>query len=460
MKKLIYILATIFALSTAGCVMGPDFVPPEFQTPDTYRFSESQTQAWTNPQWCQLFNDPALELLVTATLENNKDLLIAAARIQQARASVRFVRADQLPRVDVEAGASRGTYWGERKSLSIEENFFVAPTLTWELDFWGKFRRASEAEQAEYVATEYAFCAVRVSLISEVVSTYFLLLDFQQRLQISERTLDTRLKSLDIIEKRFVKGIIPEIDLNQAQIQKEDAAASIPRFQRAIAITENALSILLGRLPAPIATDTNLTAQLIPPDIPPGLPCSLLQRRPDILQAEYQLKAQNARIGIAQALRLPAIGLTGILGGASDQLKDLTSGGAAWSVQTNIFSPVFNFDQDKMRVEFEKARTKELVYNYENTALTAFAEVEDALIEIATYREELVAVGNKLVAAKNAARLSYLRYDKGVTSFLEVLDTERVLFAVELDKSELDQLYLTSYVRLFKALGGGWQTTH
>jgi multidrug efflux system outer membrane protein len=187
-----------------------------------------------------------------------------------------------------------------------------------------------------------------------------------------------------------------------------------------------------------------------------GLPSSLLERRPDIVRAEYVLKAQNARIGVAEALRLPAIDLTGILGGASDELSKLTSGGAAWSISANILGPIFNFDQDKMRVEIEKARTKQALYSYENTVLLAFREVEDALKEIPTYREQISAVERQLKAAKNAAALSRMRYDKGVTSFLEVLDTERILFAVELEFSELNRQFLNSYVRLYKALGGGW----
>ena len=306
------------------------------------------------------------------------------------------------------------------------------------------------------MASEYSLRTIQISLISEVVSTYFLLLDFHQRLEISKRTLKLRIASLNIIAKRLSKGIVPEIDLNQAQIQKETAAAAIPAFERSISKVEHILSILLGRLPGEIQVGIDLDSQATPPDIPVGLPSSLLDRRPDIIQAEYLLKAQNARIGVAEALRLPAISLTGILGGASTELSSLTSGGAAWSISGSLLGPIFNFDQDKMRVEIEKERTKQLLSNYENTVLLAFGEVEDALQEITTYRVQLLAVQRKYKAASNAAVLSAMRYDKGVTSFLEVLDTERELFGVELERSELSQLFLTSYVRLYKALGGGW----
>ncbi|MBW2607585.1 MAG: efflux transporter outer membrane subunit, partial [Deltaproteobacteria bacterium] len=328
--------------------------------------------------------------------------------------------------------------------------------LSWEIDFWGKFRRANEAAMAELMASEYSLRIVQISLISEVVSTYFLLLDYNQRLEVSENTLDSRLYSLDIIQKRFDKGIISELDLNQAQIQKEIAAAAIPVYERLISKTKNALSILLGRLPGEIEKGIDLGSQTIPPEIPAGLPASLLQRRPDIVQAEYLLQAQNAKIGIAQALRLPAITLTGILGVASDELSSLTSNGAAWSISGSLFGPLFNFNKNVLRVVIEEEKTKQALYHYENTVLRAFREVEDALVEVRTYKKQIAAVKKKFKAAKNAAALSTLRYDKGVTSYLEVLDTERTLFSVELELSELRQDYHNAYVKLYKALGGGW----
>jgi multidrug efflux system outer membrane protein len=199
-----------------------------------------------------------------------------------------------------------------------------------------------------------------------------------------------------------------------------------------------------------------LESQTLPPDIPFGLPSSLLERRPDIVQAEYSVRAQNAKIGIAQALRFPAIRLTGFAGRASDELSSLTSDGTAWSIAGGIFGPIFNFNQDKMRVEIEKEKTKQVLYTYELTVLSAFKEVEDALIEAQTYKQQLSALGRQYKAAKNANRLSKMRYDKGVTSFLEVLDTERELFSVALEHSDVKQQYHNSYVALYKALGGGW----
>ncbi len=455
-KKLLKIITPIVIVSLTGCMMGPDFQKPAIETPDHYRFADAQAETVVNLKWWELFKDPVLKSLVIAALNDNKDVRIAASRIDEAHALLGFTKADLLPRLDIEAEASRGSLVGTRKILSEENHYFIAPILSWEIDFWGKFKRATESARAELMASEYSLRTIQISLITEVVSTYFLLLDFHQRLEISKRTLELRIESLDIIEKRFSKGIVPEIDLNQAQIQKETAAAAIPLFERSISKTENTLSILLGKLPGEIKTGIDLSSQTTPPDIPVGLPSSLLDRRPDIMQAEYLLKAQNARIGVAEALRLPSISLTGILGGASDELSTLTSGGAAWSISGSLLGPIFNFDQDKMRVEIEKEITKQLLYNYENTVLLAFREVEDALQEINTYKRQISAVQRKYKAANNAAALSKMRYDKGVTSFLEVLDTERELFSVELELSELNQLFLTSYVRVYKALGGGW----
>ncbi len=449
-KKLLIIITAMAILFVTGCVMGPDFEKPVVETPDQYRFSDAQVKTVVNLKWWELFNDPILDSLVVEALNDNKDVMIAASRINEARASLKFSEADPLPKIDIKADASRGTLAGTNKMASEENNFFIAPIVSWEIDFWGKFQRATEASKAELMASEYSLRTIQISLISEVVSTYFLLLDYNHRLEISKRTLKLRNESLDIIEKRFSKGTVPEIDLNQAQVQKETAAAAIPVFERSISKAENTLSILLGKLPRKIKPSINLKSQTTPPEIPVGLPSSLLERRPDILQAEYQLKAQNARIGVAEALKLPAIGLTGILGGASDELSTLTSGGAAWSISGSLLGPIFNFDQNKMRVEIEKERTKQLLYNYENTVLLAFREVEDALQEINTYEKQLLAVQRKYKAANNAAKLSQMRYDKGVTSFLEVLDTERELFSV------LKQLFLTSYIKLYKALGGGW----
>ena len=458
MKKLAKIVMLMIIVSLAGCAMGPDFKKPVVKTPHNFRFSDSESKEVVNLKWWELFDDPFLYSLVVTALNDNKDAMIAASRIEEARAALGFTKADQYPRLDLEGGARIGNFTGVSRSSTTDKSAYIAPVLSWEIDFWGKYRRSSEAAISELMASEYSLRTVQISLISEVVSTYFLLLDYHQRLNISKQTLDSRLYSLDIIQKRFDKGIIPEIDLNQAQIQKEIAAGAIPLYQRLIANTENALSILMGKFPGEIKTGDDLNQYAVPPDIPGGIPSSILERRPDIAEAMYLLEAQTARIGVAQALRFPSITLTGLFGVASAELSSISTDGGIWSVGGGLFGPLFDFKKSLSRVEIEKERTQQALYLYENRVLLAFREVSDALNDIQTYKEQISTVERKLKAAENAARLSKMRYDKGVTSYLEVLDTERTLFEVGLEYSELKQQFYNAYVRLYKALGGGWLT--
>jgi multidrug efflux system outer membrane protein len=451
-----WIAVFLFAACLAGCMLGPDFQKPVVETPERFRFADPEAEEAVSLKWWELFNDPVLASLVTTALRENKDVLIAASRIEEARASLGFTRADMYPTFDLQAGAGRGNFAGGRMSDSTDNIFFIAPTMNWELDFWGKFRRSNEAARAELVASEYAMRTVQITLISEVVSTYLLLLDLHQRLEISRYTLESRVGTLDIIQQRFDKGIVPELDVNQSQIQKEIAAGAIPLYQRLIAKTENILSILLGGFPREIETGVPLYEQEKPPDIPAGLPSSLLERRPDILVAQYVLKSQTERIGVAEAQRLPAISLTGSAGAASTELANMTVEGFAWSIGANLVGPLYQFGKNKKRVEIQRARTEQALYEYENTVLIAFREVADALNEIETFKEQIAAVTRQYEAAKSADDLAKLRYDKGFSSYLLVLETERTLFSAGLELSSLTREYYNSYVRLYKALGGGW----
>jgi multidrug efflux system outer membrane protein len=447
-------LAVAFILVT-GCAVGPDFKDPVVAAPDAYRTQVMPPEAIDDLRWWASFDDPLLYDLVTTALENNRDIKIAVSRIEQARATVGFTRADQYPRVDGEAGAQIGNFNGGSRSPDTTSTVYLAAPLNWEIDFWGKFKRSTEAARADLMASEFGLKSVQLALIGDVATTYYQLLDFHRRLDISTSTLASRLKSLEIIQQRFGQGIIAELDVNQAQIQKEIAAAAIPSYQRSIAKSENALAILLGRLPETVRIKKNLGGTQ-PPDIPVGLPSDIIERRPDIVQARYLLKAQTEKIGVAEALRLPAISLTGTLGVASTDLGAVTTEGGVWSAGGRLLGPIVDFGKNKRRVEIEEQKTRQALYQYENTVLTAFREVEDALVEIDTYRKELAAVDRQQKAAKNANDLSKERYDKGVASYLEVLDTERTLFSAELQQSDLQQRYRNAYVNLYKALGGGW----
>ncbi len=454
--KAIKIAALLVSIFLSGCAVGPDFKPPVVETPKNYRFEKVPVETMINLRWWKLFNDPVVYTLVSQALENNKDLKIAASRVEQARATVGFVRADEYPAINIQGGISTGNFVGGSRFDTRNSSVYVAPVLSWEIDFWGKFRRSTESARARLMASEYALRTIQIGLISEVVGAYYLLLDYHQRVKISKDTLESRHESLNIIQKRFNQGIIHELDVNQAQIQKEIAAAAIPQYKRSVAMTENALSILLGKLPESIRTGKGLILETAPPKIPIDLPSNLLERRPDIVQAMYLLEAQTAKIGVAEAMRFPSISLTGLLGLASSELSLITSQGGAWSVSGGLFGPIFEFYKNIRRVDIEEAKTKVVLHFYENTVLTAFREVEDALVEIDTYKKQMVAVERKEKAAKNAYRLAKLRYDKGVSSYLEVLETERALFSAQLELSELKQQYLNGYVKLYKALGGGW----
>jgi multidrug efflux system outer membrane protein len=257
------------------------------------------------------------------------------------------------------------------------------------------------------------------------------------------------------MQERYNKGIVAEIDVNQAQIQEAIAAAAVPEYARLVANTENLLSILIGRNPGPIIRGAKLEEQAMPPDIPPGLPSTLVQRRPDILEAEQYVASQNAMIGYAQAMRFPTFSITGLLGAASPELTT-SALSAAWSVSGSILGPIFNFGKNKRRVEVERKRTEQAYLMYDQVVLNAFRETEDALIAVTTYRDQLEAVVRQRVAAENATRLSRARYDEGITSYLEVLDSERTLFDASLSASATLQYRLNSYVDLYKTLGGGW----
>lgn len=452
----IFLLAFII-IGMAGCSVGPNFVKPVVNSPAEFRFDLTGEDTTEILSWWELFNDPVLDTMIRIALIENRDVRIAAARIEEARANMRYNKANMWPYIGYEGNISSGNLNNVLMSGGTDHftNYYAAPVLAWELDFWGKYRRATESARAEMMATEFSHRSIMISLISDVASLYFQLLDFDNRLDISRSTLVIRQEYLNIMQERYNKGIVAEIDVNQAQIQEAIAAAAVPEYARLVANTENLLSILIGRNPGPIIRGAQLEKQAIPPDIPPGLPSTLVQRRPDILEAEQYVASQNAMIGYAQAMRFPTFSITGLLGAASPELTT-SAISAAWSVSGSILGPIFNFGKNKRRVEVERKRTEQAYLMYDQVVLNAFRETEDALIAVTTYRDQLEAVVRQRVAAENATRLSRARYDEGITSYLEVLDSERTLFDASLSASATLQYRLNSYVDLYKTLGGGW----
>lgn len=454
--NLIFIFATILLFHS--CMVGPKVREPEMEVPDAFLY-DSTADSLVNLKWWEIFNDPLLLELIDTALRYNKDVLIAASRVEEAMYIVGYNRADIWPAFGYDGSASYGTIGSGGNILQDPTDAYSATAnVFWELDFWGKYRRATQAAKAELVASEYGRRSVQVSLISSVATVYFQLLDYKNRLEISLQTLETRQKSLDIIQERFNEGIIPEIDLNQAQIQEAIAASAVPVYEKLVVSAEHALSILLGEFPHTIDAGL-LIDQHLPDSIPAGIPSDLLERRPDINQAEQLYMAQTARIGVAQAMRFPSFSITGAFGAASSDLSSLlTNDAVIWSTAGGITGPIFQFGKNKRRVQIERERAEQALLSYENNVLNAFREVEDALFEVDAVARELFALQRQVSAAENAASLSRSRYDGGVTSYLEVLETERSLFNAELSLSDAFQRQLNAYVKLYKALGGGWIT--
>lgn len=466
MKKIVSYIIIIAVLAIASCKVGPNFKKPELNNPgtflndslkgDTIVYDSTYNDSLMNLVWWELFEDNTLQELIRKSVENNKDYLIAISRIEEARASLGYTKADLYPAFGIKADAKRAKL-NLLGSTDAFNNFSISPTMSWEIDFWGKIHRSTEAARATLIASEYGKQKIMTSLISEVIGTYFLLIDYKARYEISEKTYNSRKEYLTIIQARFDKGTVPQIDLNHAQIQEAQAESSIYLYERLVKQTGYTLSILLGENPGEIAGSNKLKDQIVPPEIPPGLPSQLLERRPDVREAEQLLAAQNARIGVAQAMRFPSISLTGMLGVGSSDLSTLISPEAViWSAGGQLLGPLFNFNKNKRRVDIERHRTEQMLLSYEQTVLIAFKEVEDALVAISTYKRELEARQRQVAAATNAAMLARARYDKGIASYLEVLESNRQMFDAELIAVQTLDEYLFAYVKLYKALGGGW----
>ena len=451
------LIVAIFML-LSGCTLTPDYERPALDVPGSYVQPADAGASIANLEWWNLFRDAQLQFLIRTALAENKDLRVSLQRIREARALLTFTRAVQYPFIDGSGSVSR-----ERPSKILfpgsdtSNNYALSANLSFEVDLWGKLRRATEAAQADLLATEASYRNVTISLVSNVASVYFLLRDLDARLQVARDTVNGRRESLGIIQARFDKGTVPELDVNQAQVELAIAEAAVSAFERESVQAENALQFLLGRNPGPVQRGLALKQQVLPSDIPAGLPSELLQRRPDLVLAEERLVAETARIGVAEALRYPSIGLTGSLGLLSDDFSDLTDSDArTWNLGGGLFAPIFNSGKLKAQAEGQRARAEQAMSTYESTLLQAFREVEDALVAIRTYHAEHAARQRQAIAARNAARLSRARYDGGVVDYLEVLDSERSQFNAELEESSTQREYLNAIVELYKALGGGW----
>ncbi len=454
MKKIYGAIVLLLAL---GSCVGPKYTEPTNNFEDTYKSYKYDTIATSedtliNLQWWKFFEDPDLDTLVNHALEYNKDVLMAASRIEQSRAILGMTKADQLPSFNINGVANYGNSGG-----TSSNKFSTGIGMSWELIFWGKYRAATEGAKAELASTEYGFRSIQMSLISSVAQSYYVILDLENRLDISKKTLGSRDSALIIIEARYKGGIIPEIDLNQAQINQAIAAGSVPFYERQLALAKNSLAVLIGERPMEIIPITKkLDSVELLVEIPTGIPSTLLLRRPDIMASREAYHAQFKQINVAVAQRFPSISITGMFGGASNALGALSVSGVAWNAGASLLGPIFEFGKNKRRVDMQRAKAKEALYNYENIVNQSFREVEDALVSIQTLKLEMTAKGAQATAAMNAERLSKMRYDKGVASYLEVLDNQRSSFEAQLGLSQIKRELLSSYLNLYKSLGGGW----
>jgi multidrug efflux system outer membrane protein len=465
MSRLVFTM--VIAVVATGCTLGPRYKRPGVPTPATFRGADAATDAsaasLADLEWSALFDDPALTAIVTSALKQNFDVRIAAERVLQARALYRIARSDQFPTLGASAGAvtsgasregATPIPEGAERDISYTEAGF---SLSWELDVWGRLRRLTESARARYMATEEARKAVVITLIGDVMETYLSLRSLDLELEIARRTREVADEGLRLTRARQERGVATALDVRQAEQLLFIARGRIASAERAIAQTENALSLLLGQHPGGIDRGRAIEALAGPPAVPAGLPSSLLERRPDIRQAEQELIAANAQIGAAKAEYFPRISLTGFLGVQSRSLSDLLTGGAGlWSAGLGAAAPIFNAGRTGANVRYTEAVQRELVINYQRAIYSALREVSDALAGYRKTADER-AEQQQLVDALNASvRLSRQRYEGGIDNYLQVLDAQRSLFQGELDLARLRRQELASIVQLYRALGGGW----
>ena len=464
-----FILVTLPALFVSACTVGPNYTRPPIETPASHRGADPATAAGAESladrEWFELFQDPALTELVTSALGQNFDLRIAAERVLQAREAFRIRRSDQFPSVEASADvvATRASQAGANRAITRNVDPDVAYaqvgfSVGWELDVWGRLRRLSESARAQYLATEEARQAVVTTLVGDVIETYLLLRSLDLELEIAQRTRDVATDGLRLTEARRASGIANALDVRQAEQLLYTARGEIAAVERAITQTENALSLLLGRHPGDVRRGLTLEALRAPAALPAGLPSALLERRPDIRQAEQQLVAANAQIGAARAEYFPRISLTGVLGVQSRALSSLLTGPAGlWTLGVGAAAPIFTAGRTRANVRLTEAARRELVVNYQRAIYTAFREVSDALVAHRKTAEQRAEQERLVEALQASARLSAERYQGGVDNYLQVLDAQRNLFQGELEHARLRQQELASVVQLYRALGGGWK---
>jgi multidrug efflux system outer membrane protein len=454
-------LVLVVAALAAGCV-GTDYARPELDVPGRWRIELPEASAVANTRWWEQFQDPVLDELVEEALRANRDLVIAAARVDQFLGQLSIVRSQYFPQVgySLDASRSRVSRVGQPPLAADADPYYTlyqgALGAQWQVDLFGRVRRESEAAQARVYASEQGRRGVVLSVVTSVAASYIALRGLDRQVEISRATAQNYADTARIFDLRFEGGVVSEVERNQVESQYQQALAAIPQIEQQIAAQENLISVLLGRNPGPVPRGKSVD-ELLAPSIPADLPSDLLERRPDILQAEQNLVAANASVGAAKALYFPSLSLTGVLGSVSTAFDDfLTSAAKAGTAAAGLVGPIFTFGGIKGQVRSSEALRREALANYEQVVLNAFRETNDALVGTIKTREESAAQIKRVAALREYSRLSRLKFDNGYAGYLEVLYAENELFGAELAAVRSQVASYTTLIDVYKALGGGW----
>ena len=454
----------VTAALLGGCAIGPNYQRPAVAEPQTFRGqATAEAASLADAPWWEVFQDPILKELIQEALRNNYDVQIAAARVREARANFRVSRSDLYPSLDYGAGVSRanvtaGVAGGPGRQADTTNNFYYGTlSASWELDIWGRIRRSNEAAWATLLATEDARRGVWLTLVSDLAQAYFELLALDVRLEIARNSTDAYQRTYNVFQDRFQFGTASKLETSRAEGALGEAQATIPQLESDIVAKENQIGILLGNTPAPIPRGTAMYAQTVVPTVPAGLPSTLLERRPDLRQAEQQLVSANARIGVAKAEFFPKLSLTALLGTASPEVSALTGGSATiWAVAGMLSGPLFNAGRTLGNYRASVAQWEQAKLQYEQAVLTALREVADALTALGKLAEAETGQDRAVKALEEAVGHATDRYRYGLASYFEVLEAQQQLYPAQNTLAQIRRDRLLTHVRLYKALGGGW----
>jgi outer membrane protein, multidrug efflux system len=463
-------LTSLLGLSTAAvsllfaaCAVGPNYERPQLPSPPQYRFVEGAAQAQTlaDSPWWQVFDDPTLQMLVREALSNNLDLQMAVARVEEARARAGIAKSFLYPQVDgvVNYGARQAAQLQQQNGEdTTQQSVTYGFQLSWEIDLFGRLRRQHEASVARLLASEQGRRGVLVTVVGDIATNYFFLRELDLQLEISRQTLRVNDDTVTYFRNRLEGGVSNRLELDRIQANRALTAATIPDLEQQIALVENAMSLLLGRPPAPVTRLRLAEDEAPPPQIPPGLPASLIERRPDVVEAEQLMVAANADVGAAKALFFPTISLTGFLGGVSGDLtRFLGEEGAVWSVGAGLFQPIFQAGRNRRNLEATRAVFDVAVASYRKAALNGYREVANALVTIQKLAAIRVERQAGVMVLLDASDLARSRYESGLASYIELLTADEELFQQQLLLAQTRGAELRARAELYRSLGGGWQ---